>query len=438
MDPRPGYVLLSLFVILAGTAAGAGHAEKASTPGETLAEYISTAIENNPGLKAAEYGWKAELARADEVSALPDPVFTYGYFIEPVETRVGPQVQRFGIRQTFPWFGTLSLRKKAALQEANARYQEYMAERARLVYRVTAAFLDYYFIGRETGITEADLELLRFWESVMRTKYAAGERTHRDLIRVQVEMDKLSDRLASLNEMKVPAAARLRAAIGTADTLDIAFPRSFDDSAPAPGPDVLRGEILEGNPDLKVIDHIIEKERANRSLASRASLPDLTVGFDYIQTGAALDPLMPESGKDPWAVTVGIKIPLWPGKNRARKDRAEAMILMQEYRLENSRNILAARAEKVIYEYGEAQRKIDLYSDRLIPRADQLLASTYAAYQAGEADFHSLVDAQRELLSLKLELERARVEKVKKLAEIGMLSGRDLLEGRESMERRKR
>ena len=67
-----------------------------------LDDYLRYAALNNPGLEAAFNRWKAALQRVPQVTALPDPRFTYQYYIEQVETRVGPQRHAVGIAQTFP------------------------------------------------------------------------------------------------------------------------------------------------------------------------------------------------------------------------------------------------------------------------------------------------------------------------------------------------
>ena len=92
-----------------------------------LPELLRYAALNNPGLASAFSRWKAAVERVPQVKALPDPRFTYRYFIEEVETRVGSQRQSFGIAQTFPWFGKLSLRGDAASEAAKAEYQRYEA-----------------------------------------------------------------------------------------------------------------------------------------------------------------------------------------------------------------------------------------------------------------------------------------------------------------------
>jgi len=84
----------------------------------SLEDFLTYAELNNPGLKAEFLKWKAALEKIPEVKALPDPRFTYAGFIEHVETRVGPQRQRFGLSQAFPWFGKLDLKAGSAMELA--------------------------------------------------------------------------------------------------------------------------------------------------------------------------------------------------------------------------------------------------------------------------------------------------------------------------------
>ena len=72
-----------------------------------LPYYLRYASLNNAELKAKFEQWKAALEQIPQAKALSDPKFTYGYFIEEVETRTGPQQQKFGIIQVFPWFGKI-------------------------------------------------------------------------------------------------------------------------------------------------------------------------------------------------------------------------------------------------------------------------------------------------------------------------------------------
>ena len=74
--------------------------------GQSLNDYYTIAAENNPELKAKYKEFEAAMQKIPQVSSLPDPNLSMGYFISPVETRLGPQNVRLSLSQMFPWFGT--------------------------------------------------------------------------------------------------------------------------------------------------------------------------------------------------------------------------------------------------------------------------------------------------------------------------------------------
>ena len=88
---------------------------------QELESYLQMAAENNPGLKAKFNSYMAALEVAPQVKALPDPTIAFGYFISPVQTRVGPQQFKISASQMFPWFGTLEAKENVAVQQAKAQ-----------------------------------------------------------------------------------------------------------------------------------------------------------------------------------------------------------------------------------------------------------------------------------------------------------------------------
>ena len=126
----------------------------------TLSDYLHYAALNNAGLRAAFARWKAALERIPQAGALADPRFTYAYYIEEVETRVGPQRQKFGLSQSFPWLGTLRHRKDAASQAAAAAERMVEDTKLRLFSRVAGVFCEYWYLARSIEVTEAHIQLV--------------------------------------------------------------------------------------------------------------------------------------------------------------------------------------------------------------------------------------------------------------------------------------
>ena len=89
---------------------------------QQLTDYLKIAADNNPGLKSKFSDYMAAMQRVPQVSALPDPTLTFGYFVLTPETRVGPQNWNVSIAQQFPWFGLLKTQGDVATQFAKAKY----------------------------------------------------------------------------------------------------------------------------------------------------------------------------------------------------------------------------------------------------------------------------------------------------------------------------
>ncbi|MCJ7777008.1 MAG: TolC family protein [Sedimentisphaerales bacterium] len=197
-------------------------ASKAPEPADvnipvTLQDYLSYAALNNAGLKAAFEEWKSALEQIPQVKVLPDPQFTYGYYIQEVETKPSPQSQQFQLMQVFPWFGTIEARTDAAASTAKAAKKRYESAKLKLFFEVKEAFFEYSYLARAIEIAKQNLQLAGHFEEVARTKYTTSEVTHPDIIRAQVELAKMADELKALEEFRKPLSARLISALNRKD-----------------------------------------------------------------------------------------------------------------------------------------------------------------------------------------------------------------------------
>ena len=143
-----------------------------------LADYLAYAAFHNPGLRAAFEQWKAVLWKIPQVQSLPDPRFTYTYFVEQVETRVGPQRQKFALAQTFPWLSKLELRGDEAAREAEAKRALYEAAKWKLYERVKKAYFEYAYLRQAVAVTEENIRLLKHPETKHRKSAAPSIRPH--------------------------------------------------------------------------------------------------------------------------------------------------------------------------------------------------------------------------------------------------------------------
>jgi len=391
-----------------------------------LSDYLAYAALNNPGLEAAFNRWQAAMKRVPQARALPDPDFAYRVYIEQVETRVGPQRQGFRLSQMFPWFGKLDLRGDVASEAAKAAAARYHAAKLDLFYRVKDAYYEYYYLGRAIAIVRRNLELLSQVEELARTRYKAGKADYSNVMRAQVELGKLDDRLRTLIDLGAPAAARLDATLNRPADAPVPWPDAIAEERMIADDDEVLEVLRRASPELLSLRHEVERERVAIELAGKDYFPDVMLGVDYVDTGHASMSGVADSGKDPVIATVSIKLPIWHAKYAAGVLEAHARYRAASKALAERENALVARVRMVLYRFRDAARRIELYRDGLMPTARQALKAVEAGYRAGEVSFIDMLDAQRALLELELSYERALADHAQRLAEVEMLVGEEL------------
>ena len=392
---------------------------------QTLPDYLRFASLNNAELKAKFEEWKAALEQVPQAKALDDPKFTYSYFIEEVETRVGPQRNKFGIMQVFPWFGKIEARSDVAVMKAKAARQRYEASKLKLFWKVKDAFYEFTYLATAIDTAKENFELLQHFEEIARTKYRAATATHPDIIRVQVELAKLENVLTSLQQLREPTVAGLNSVLNRPFDAKLAWPAK----EPTRQVEIDRQYIIEllkkANPQLTELDWEIEAARARVELAKKKFYPDIGVGIDWIQTDDAYNNTR-NSGKDPVVLMFSMNIPLWQDSYKAAQRQAKANVRKMQQQKVSTENKTIAQAIKVLYDVEDSRRKMHLYGDILVSKAEELVQASEAAYRSGTVDFLSLIDAQRMLLRYTLDHERAITNNQQKTAELEMLIGKEL------------
>jgi len=391
-----------------------------------LNDYLIYAALNNPGLEASFERWTAAIKRIPQAMTLPDPRLSYGYFVRNVETRVGPQEHRFGISQMFPWIGELRVKGNVAAEEANIQWARYEEAKRKLFFDVKRNYYEYAYLQRAVDVTAENLKLLQAIETAAQARYAVGLTPYSGLSRLQVEMGKIEERLLSLQDLRRPVMARLNASLNR--PAEAPLPRAG--AAPEQKLEFTDEQVVqwlpEYNPELKAMSYTIRRETSAVDMARTDYFPDITLGLEWIRTGEALNPSTPDSGKDPVIATISINLPVWFGKYRSGLEEARLRQAAAKNSLRDRENSLTADLQLALYGLRDAERKIDLYRDGLIPKARQTLEAGIRDLEVGLASFLDVIDAERTLLEFELAYERAFADRAQRLAQIEMLVGEEL------------
>lgn len=376
-------------------------------PFTDLQSYLTQALAANPQLEAFEHRYEAAMQRIPQASALPDPMFQVTHFVESVQTRTGPQENVFLFSQKIPWFGKLSSREHAASAEAEALWYAYQNQQLMLARTVSLAFYEYGYTEEAIQLTQKNRDLLRDLEPIVEEKVRAGGDLNA-LLRLKVEVGIIDDRLQSLYQKRVAQSAKLNELLALPESTLLPWPQwQAPDTATLDGPS-LAASIRANNPELQMLERKITSAEARREIARLESFPDITLGFNYIQTGdPVVNPNTPDAGQDPWGFTVAVNIPIWFEKYNAAKAEALANQRSFESEYDNRLNELRAQLSASMATLNDANRRLALYGDELLGLAEQAVENTRSSYEAGRTGILEVIDSERSLLDLQLLYWRA-------------------------------
>ncbi|MCF6174697.1 MAG: TolC family protein [Victivallaceae bacterium] len=394
----------------------------------TLNDFLAYALLQNASLEAEFNTWKAALEKITQVRTLPDPRFNYGYYIQEVETRVGAQKNSFGIAQTFPWYGTLLLKGGVALANAEAQKQRYEAEKLKIFNRVKEVYYEYYYLGRALDIIKKNLALFKELEQVSSEKYGTAEFTYANLIRIQIETIKFAERVDSLNDFRQPVLAKLRHVLNLNKTASIPafpFPKKLNVVDIKPAMFKTLREQVKRNPKLKVLDSYIAREEKKRKIAWRRYIPDVTLGIDYIQTDKS-SMKVKDNGKDPIIARIGLNLPIYFTKYEAERREAIARKMAFKGKRVDLEKLLLSDLEQYLFKMKDAKRKMRVYNDNLIPKAEDSLRAIQRSYVTGKTSYLDFIDAQQTLLKFQLVYEENLMNYAKAIARIEALTAKEI------------
>jgi len=379
----------------------------------------------NPDLKAAREAWQAQLNRVDPAGSLPDPKLTAGLYLQEVETRVGPQQARLGISQALPWKGKLELKSQIAGAGAAALHAVYRDLELELYAEFRQQVVELAYLERAMDVTRRHLELLGEWEALMQARYETAASGLSDWIRVQLETDRLSDRLQTLASARTPVVAEINRILNRPLDSPFAVPSTFQLNLPEtilPAIGDLQ-DAIAATPAIQSLARKVDARKSEIRLARKNFLPDFSVGLDFIQTGSARMDGVDGSGKDPVVFKFGMTLPLNRKKYRLLETAAAGEAVAAEQRQVNRVRTISSRLARLRFRFEDAVRKVELYTDKLIPDTQDSLEVTLRAYEAGGDGFLDMIDTERVLLALELDRERSIADGLGALADMERWTG---------------
>lgn len=377
-------------LVLAGSAAAQSDAPPV-TPTD-LAGLQARAVEHNPSLTALRAAADAAAARVVESSTRPDPILMFGAmnvglwdFDAGMPASMVPSLQ---ITQTLPFFGKLELRESIADAEREATELAVAEAEWGVRAAVAGRFHALRALDRRTAVQRQTLDLLREFQTVARSLYAAGTGRQSDVLRADVEVARMDASIRRLGALREAEAASLVALLDLphdAEVGEMELP-----TVPTTIPDVaaLLERAIASRPLLEVRAVSVERARREVDLAERDVWPDVTVSAQLGRRGG-------DAPRTMGGLTVGASLPIQRGsRQEPRVAMAEARVRGALAEQSGARAAVAAELRARLADLDRAGSLLVLYRDEILPTARANVTSTLSSYRVGEVDFASLVDAQ--------------------------------------------
>jgi outer membrane protein TolC len=391
-----------------------------------LSELIQVALSENPQIKAAEKEWQASLEKIPQVKSLPDPILSYAYFGQSVETRLGPQRNKISISQMFPFFGKLSIKGDVARSHASILEYQYQAVKADVILKLKQAFFSLYWFDKAIKISQEEKEVLQRLARIAQKKYETGQATQQDVLKAQLEISKVLDKILDLKQGRKAVMSGMNSLLNKPPDIYIGEVDEIDVPDFQVELNVLYGWAKENRPELIKVQHLIAKNEKSLKLAKKNYIPDFRIMFDYIDIGGGTT-TSPDDGRNAWMGSIGINIPLWRKKLRAAEAEEATKIKASESLYRNMENDTLSRVNELFFEVQTVEEQIKLYQYSLLPQAEQAFKASEIGYLTGKVDFLNLLESERMVLMVKIGYFKAISNLSKSLARLERIVGKDVL-----------
>ncbi len=387
--------------------------------------YVSYALSQNPDIEAARKKVDAAAYRVPQAASLRDPMLGVTAFPEPVQTAAGQQEVSLSASQQLPWFGKLDAKAAAAEADTNVARAQLAATELEVIEQVKRAYFELYFVERAIQITQDNRSLLLDFVRIADSKYQTGKASQQDVLRAQVEVSNLDNQLIRLRQQLDSNQARLARLLHISpDTPVRALQQSPQNQVPA---DLQRlyERAIAGRPELHAQLAAIQRDRHNVDLARLNYYPDLTAGVTWIDTAASgISPVA--NGDDPVLLAFSINLPIYHQRLSAGVREAESRVVADARQYDSLRD-RTAESVKDLYTQATSQYElVKLFRNDIIPKSQQTLEVSQAAYQVGDVDFLQLIDNWQQLLRFQIAHHRLESQLQQTLAALERVVGGSL------------
>jgi hypothetical protein len=372
----------------------------------TIETVLAVALRTNPDVQKALTSARAAIEKYDQVSNLDEILNQYAVFTKNLDIRLGKPLHNKPQILNFPFPGMLSLKGNIVDREvfiSRLRLERTVED---LITRVKEAYYETAYLYNAIQITEETLELLKRLREVVNTVYTTGKSTLNDVVKIQIEIDRIENDLVEFKEKRNTMHVRLNKLLNISEGF---VPVGIEELKPV-ALDYVKEELLkdgeEGRTEIRSLVAKLEKMQLLIEMAEKRFYPDFTPGFSLFQNR-----IIKQVGTDAQAPTFS-NMPMvrganWFGSNDAYIRETKIKYQALQDQIKGLKNKTVDATNQAVFRYENADRLRTLFASKLVPKSRLTVDITETMYITGKVDFMDLINSQQMFLSHSLSLKRA-------------------------------
>ncbi len=377
--------------------------------GQPVEVFVGMALADHPKILAARQRVAAESNRVAQAKALPDPMFNNIFWPiqdQALQTAGGRVGHQMSLSQGIPWPDKLRTKLEIVCREVQMAQAELDRIEREITEAVRLAYYELWFATRAVAIIDETRGLLEDLTDVAEVRYRGGG-SQQDVLRAQLETDRLDDQLVGLTKQKEVAQADLATLVQQPVAM---LPEATEELGLTNVPKQL-DELLElanrCSPELRALSWEIRRDRQKQKLACLQKYPDLQFGVNYAIISDNQNVLSPvANGHDNISFTVGTTLPIWREKINAGIREAAHRTSSSSRRLEAEKDVMYGRLRRFVAQADALTEQRKIYTERIIPRTEDTLKLAIADYRGRRTDFFTVIETYRELLMFETQVAR--------------------------------
>ena len=411
---------------------------------------IKSAQKNDPWLTGNVHKQRAIESMSTAVNTLPDPKVSIGLANLPTDGfdfgQEGMTQAKVGIAQMFPRGDTLEIKSNQLKIQSEAFPFQRQDREAKVAVTVGSLWLDAYLVQQSIALIEKNRSLFEQLADIAEASYssALGKTRQQDIVRAQLELTRLEDRLDKLEQQKNRYEGMLSQWLtsfssenGSFNAISMRTDFSLHGiklTQQLPQIDLLNRDLVYSenwlqpgelvpyfstHPSVISVEKKVSSTKTGIELAKQKYKPEWGVSASY---GYRSDDPMGSSRADLFSVGVTFDLPLFT-ENRQDKEVQSAISNTEAVKTEK---LLLLR--QLLGSYSSAKGRLlrlkdrqNLYKSKLLPQIHDQAEASLTAYTNDDGDFSEVVRSRIAVLNAEIDELTLNVEEQKISLELNYL-----------------